>query len=175
MDYPQGIDISIWQNYLPAIKGLSFAFARASVAGSLDQSYGKHRLAIRKAGLILGAYHYLVYGPGGARQAELFLSAAGDADILAMDIESSALKYPQTGRSFIYNLKKMDKKKRPILLYSSQGTWPGDLGQDANWVARWGSMEPTIPWKFWQYQGVTVDRDYFNGTLSELKAFAGVK
>jgi GH25 family lysozyme M1 (1,4-beta-N-acetylmuramidase) len=171
---PQGIDLSYWQDYTPHLAGLSFAFARASVALSVDETYGMHRRDIRKAGLILGAYHYLTYGPSGPRQASLFLSVVGDANILALDVESTALKYPSVAAAFINTLCRLDRGRRKILLYSSDGTWPGSLGQDANWVANY-NKEPVRNWRFWQYEGETLDRDVFNGTLSELHSFAGVK
>src|ERR1019366_6297080 len=42
------------------------------------------------------------------------------------------------------------------------------------WVAVWGSVPPTRHWNFWQYQGVGIDRDRFNGTLADLHALAGI-
>jgi GH25 family lysozyme M1 (1,4-beta-N-acetylmuramidase) len=173
-DNPQGIDVSYWQDYSPHLAGLSFAFARATVGLSVDGTYGMHRRDIRKAGIILGAYHYLVYGPSGPRQAALFYSTVADANILALDVESTALKYPTVAMSFLTTLRRLDHGHRKILLYSSDGTWPGNIGQDANWVANY-SKEPIRNWRFWQYSGTNLDKDVFNGTLHELHTFAGVK
>ena len=172
MSQPTGIDVSVWQGDISkVIVGHQFAFIRASISCSLDGAYASHYATARKAGLVVGAYHYLVYGPGGARQAAIFVKAAGNADILALDIESTALRYPQVGKSFIANLRKYDTyQHRKILLYSSEGTWPGNLGQDGNWVANWSST-PKIPWVFWQNQGAPLDHDVFNGTLAQLKAY----
>jgi len=172
MTQPQGIDVSVWQGDVSdALKFCQFAFARASIGISPDGRYPYHLAQMKAAGNITGAYHFLVYGPGGTRQALYFLSQAKDAQILACDMEGYVLKYPGVGRSFIAGLKANDPQHRPILLYSSEGTWPGRLGQDANWVANW-SQQPRIPWKFWQRSGIGLDRDVFNGMLADLQQFA---
>jgi hypothetical protein len=130
-----------------------------------------HAADVRKVGLVLGAYHYLVYGPGGARQAATFLKAAGLADLLVLDMEAGALHYPTLAKSFIANLRKNDTHHRKIGLYSSEGTWPGNMGQDFNWVANW-STTPKITWEFWQNAGSPLDHDVFNGSLSHLLAYS---
>jgi hypothetical protein len=98
------------------------------------------------------------------------LRHAANAKFLAVDDESTALRYPKTVRAIIINIRKLDPRKRRILLYASEANWPGDLGQDGNWVANW-SREPRIPWDFWQYSGTGLDRDWFHGTAAQLKAW----
>ena len=172
MSQPTGIDVSVWQGDIAsALVGHDFAFARASISCSVDGTYRQHYATARQAKIVIGAYHYLVYGPGGSRQAAVFLKSAGNADILACDMESSVLRYPQVGKSFIAYLRKFDTQHRRILLYSSEGTWPGSLGQDNNWVANYDRM-PVMSWKFWQNTNKPLDHDVFNGTLAELKAYA---
>ncbi len=172
MSQPTGIDVSSWQGDIKsALVGHDFAFARASISCSIDGSYRQHYATARQAKIVTCAFHYLVYGPGGSRQAAVFLKSAGNADILACDMESSVLRYPQVGKSFIVYLRTHDTQHRRILLYSSERTWPGDQTQDGNWVANW-SHTPTIPWVFWQNAGAPLDHDVFNGTLAQLKAYA---
>jgi hypothetical protein len=48
------------------------------------------------------------------------------------------------------------------------------LGQHYNWVAKWGSVPPSGQWLFWQWQGAPLDRNYFNGTMDDLRAFIGL-
>jgi len=174
--YPNGIDVSVWQGDITtALVDCEFGCARASIGNSVDHTYVAHAAAIRKAGLVLGAYHYLVPSETGTIQVNTFLKSASDADFFALDMESTALKVPKIAEWFISYLRKIDTRHRKILLYSSEGTWPGDMGQDANWVAKWSTTEPAIRWKFWQYQGAPLDKDVYNGSLAELKKFVGVK
>src|SRR5260370_8490316 len=78
---------------------------------------------------------------------------------------------------------------RPIV-YASRSFWEG-LGDPTVaadlWIANWGVSCPSVPaawsgWKFWQYtatgtvSGVPVsalDRDRFDGSMSDLLAYAG--
>lgn len=173
MTYPEGIDVSQFNGDISnALKTCNFAFARASIGGGYDATYAGHLADMHRANVIRGAYHYATFGPGPTRQANMFLRHADDAEILAVDAESSVLRHPQTIRAIVINIRNLDVQKRPILLYSSEGTWPGDMTQDANWVANWSRM-PNITWLFWQYRGSPLDRDKFNGTVTQLHTFAG--
>ncbi len=173
---PTGIDVSAWNGDIAqALKGCEFAFVRASYGAVSDTKYGLHSARVRAAGLVLGAYHFVVPGPGDGRQAATFLARAGDADILAIDDEAAALHYPELTQGIIANVRRLDTRQRPIILYASQSNFPGNLGQDGNWIARWGTRQPSLPlgWSFWQYQGAPLDRDVFNGSLVDLYRLAG--
>jgi GH25 family lysozyme M1 (1,4-beta-N-acetylmuramidase) len=65
------------------------------------------------------------------------------------------------------------------------GNWSGLSSTNALWIARWASAPGTLPagwpaWTIWQYSSTgavsgisgNVDRDYFNGTLARVQAFA---
>ena len=170
---PQGIDVSVFNGDITsALKGKQFAFARASIGNGYDGAFKHHLADMREQGIVTGAYHYATYGPGPTRQARLFLKYALDAEILAVDAESSVLRYPKTIRAIVINIRNLDPLKRPIALYSSEGTWPGNMTQDFNWVANW-SREPRLHWAFWQRRGAPLDLDVFNGTLAELHTLAG--
>jgi GH25 family lysozyme M1 (1,4-beta-N-acetylmuramidase) len=172
--YPAGLDCSVYNgNITSALTGCEFAFARASIGTSTDASYPAHLSQMRAKGVVRGAYHFLTYGPGGSRQAGTFLNAVKDAELLALDMEGAVLAYPQVGRSFIVALRKLDPLKRPILLYSSSGTWPGSLGQVGNWVANYAVFPPPMAWVFAQYRGAPLDRDVYHGSVEALRAFAG--
>lgn len=168
----KGIDVSKYQTTTPPLDGLDFLFARASYATTLDPKYVTHTVAARKAGLIVGAYHFGVGFKTPAEQAYAFLRAADSADLLALDLEADRTQTMSQvqAREFI---RLVHVAGRKIGLYHSRSSFPS-LGQDWNWVAHWGvTTPPNIPWAFWQYRGSPLDLDYFNGTRDQLDALAG--
>ena len=78
----KGIDISKWQATTPSLAGLDFLFARATYATTLDPKYVTHTVAARKAGLVVGAYHFGTGFATPAAQAKVFLAATEKADLL---------------------------------------------------------------------------------------------
>lgn len=171
-----GIDVSAWQtgNVAQALGGHAFAFVRASVGASRDPLFARHVAEVRSSGRLAFAYHFMVPpGPGDGTQAATFLRAAGDAPLLALDVESSALRFPKVAAGIIHLIRERDPLHRLILLYGSEANWPGDLGQDANWVANY-ARQPRMPWAFWQNAGAPLDHDVFNGNLAKLRALARV-
>jgi GH25 family lysozyme M1 (1,4-beta-N-acetylmuramidase) len=168
----RGIDVSAFNGSIEhIIRPLDFCIVRASVGAFLDSRYEKHSHDVLMAHKVLGAYHFATYGPGPTRQARTLLNAAGNAAFLVVDDEGMTLAHPTTVRWIIANLHKLDRQRRHVLLYASDGNWPGDLGQDGNWVANW-SHEPTRTWRFWQNTGVTLDHDEYHGTAAQLQAWA---
>lgn len=171
----KGIDISHWQGTTPSLAGLDFLIARASYANSPDDKYQLHYSNARKAGLVVGTFHF---GVGAAQaslvaQAAAFLTAAGGADFLALDLESNGKNGPSMttleARSFIALVRNTDPRKRKIALYHSLAAYPS-LGQDLNWIADWNPAPPGIGWDFWQYRGNPLDLDVFNGDRAALNA-----
>lgn len=197
----EGPDFSKWQPLTPPLTGQSFAFARATYATSPDLKFGMHVANFRKAGLaFIGAYHF---GVGAAQaaiadQVTAFLRAAvpWNVDGLVLDVERNNRVRERNaegewvwrqlptmtrteGREFI-RLLRVKVPGKPILLYSSRGTWPGDLGQDANWIADYTLAARVVrrpltrlPWAFWQWTNSPWDRNYFNGDLAALRRLAG--
>ncbi len=179
----EGIDVSKWQRTTPPLTGLAFAFARATYATTADPMYATHVAAFRKASIVVGAYHFGVGFRPVASQVDAFLGVARDADLLALDLErdSTQTMTAAQGREFIARLRQRAPGKT-ILLYSSRGTWPGDLGQDANWIADYTlaarvARRPLtkLPWAFWQWTSRPWDRDKFNGDLAALRALVGAR
>ena len=167
----RGIDVSVYNGSIASIlPAIDFVIARASVGAARDAKYADHQAATLHARKVLGAYHFAVYGPGPTRQAQAFLASATHAAFLAVDDEGVALTHPATVRAIIANLHRLDPQRRKVGLYSSEGTWPGNLGQDFDWVAHYGlgNGKPTRPYRFFQYQGHPLDRDEYNGTVVEL-------
>jgi hypothetical protein len=173
-----GIDVSAFQTTTPPLDGLSFAFARAGFGSGNppDGMYAEHAHNIRAAGLALGSYWFWYYGQDNASAVAQFLSVAGAADMLALDLEginhgtSEALA---EAKDFI---SRVHAEGRKIGLYGSASGFP-DVGQDWNWIAQWSGTAPSLPWTFWQYtdtyQGASSggDSDKFNGDAAALTAF----
>lgn len=175
MTNARGIDCSHWQTATPSLAGLNFLIARATYATTPDDRYAQHMTAARKAGLIVGAYHF---GVGAAQatiaaQAIAFVKTAGAADFLVLDFESNGTNGPtMTGLEAQSFIRVVRSSKRKVGLYHSLSGFPS-FGQDFNWVADWGAKAPTIKWTFWQYTDTPVDGDYFNGDIAALRAFIG--
>jgi GH25 family lysozyme M1 (1,4-beta-N-acetylmuramidase) len=168
----RGIDCSHYNGSITnLLKQVDFVIAKASEGAFLDAKYGQFSAQTLKAGKVLGAYHFGTYGPGPTRQAQTFLSVAKNAAFLALDVEGPALRHPATMAGIIANLHKLDPQKRWVGLYASDGNWPGDLGQDFDWVANW-SHEPNRPYRFWQTSGVKLDHDTYHGDVAHLQAWA---
>lgn len=169
----EGIDISHWQATTPPLgTSLGFVFVRATYGTARDDRYAMHARNVRDAGKVLGAYAF-GRDMDGAAQARAFLAAVGDVQLVALDYERDGDHGHMTAaqaRAFIATIR---ASGRQCGLYASDSGYP-DLGQDWDWVARWGDR-PARPWTFWQY-AVTgtprIDRDRFAGTLAQLRALA---
>lgn len=184
MAYAEGIDVSKYQPSIAGVlrlHGRSLCIVKVSEGTTPDPLAAQHFAACRAAHVDwMGAYHYLRIEVDGAAQARAFLALVpDDVDFLCLDVEGRSLYDPAThgaflgiARYFILTLRALDPKHRPILLYSSRGTWPGALGQDANWCADYAGdpnrffARPRVPWIVWQYtsraDGMNLDADRFD-------------
>jgi len=167
----KGADISAYQTFTPPMDGLDFVFVRATWSLTGDLRWAQHSADVRAAGKVLGAYHFWYDGSTGASQAAKFLAVAGGADLLALDYEGAAVDVAGA-KAFIAAIHAAGRK---CGLYHSQSGFP-NFGQDWNWVARWGTLAPTIPWTFWQNadtylgSGAGGDSDRFNGDTTALNS-----
>ena len=147
-----GIDVSHWQtpsDWTPT--GLTFLVARATNGTSVDERYAAHIAKARKAGLVVGAYHFNGDGTV-ARQAEAFLRAAGAVDLYALDVEGKGAFTRSQAAEFVRRVQAAGLR---CGLYMSESTF-WDVGQDWDWVANWGpsgpaTTEPKRHWDIWQY------------------------
>ncbi|HVY47416.1 MAG TPA: GH25 family lysozyme [Minicystis sp.] len=198
----EGVDVSEFQGSInwSQVKaaGRVFAFIRVSDGtGHLDSTFAHNWAAAKSAGVIRGAYQFFRASEDGTAQANVLLShmgtlQAGDLPPVA-DVEVSDGVGPSTLNAQLAKWVARIKSatgKTPII-YTSPGLWPSLSGSssfkgETMWVANWGPSCPGLPspwtsWKFWQYSdsghvsGIpdTVDLDKFNGTLEDLKAWAG--
>jgi lysozyme len=180
-----GIDISHWQSVTPPLGAQDFVFCRATYGTSRDGKYAQHSANVRRAGAVLGAYHFGRSGSVVSVNAQVlaFLGVSAGADLLVLDLENDAGNPDMTvaeASHFMAEVKRL-RPGVPIGLYHSLSGFPLRLGQQFNWVAKWSPTPPSIPWAFWQYTsdgslpGYTgrLDMNRYNGTLADLRALAG--
>ena len=168
----EGIDVSRWQSSTPNLTGLSFLFARATYGAVHDPLYQTHIANARKAGCLVGAYHFGVGDVPVPDQVSAFLAAAGSVDFYVLDLESNGRHASMTNAQATAFIAAVKAKGRKIGLYHSASGYPS-LGQDYRWVASWTMTPPARPWAFWQYRGSPLDLDRFAGTLNDLRTLAG--
>jgi lysozyme len=83
MSFVPGIDVSAWEPKIDWQKvraqGYAFMFTKATQGiGVVDSRFAMHWPNSKQAGLVRGAYHYLVIGQDPGRQADLFLHTLGN-------------------------------------------------------------------------------------------------
>lgn len=164
----EGIDLSSWEPTTPSLAGRSFVIARATYGPWVDRLYTHHVGVARAAGLVTGAYAFGIAGDVPA-QVAAFLAAAGDVDLLALDLETESGKPPMTNAEGAAFIAAVQGAGRRCGLYHSRSGYP-ELGQDWRWVADWSTTPPGIPWDVWQHRGSPLDLDSFAGTPDQLRA-----
>jgi GH25 family lysozyme M1 (1,4-beta-N-acetylmuramidase) len=180
--------------------GIRFGIARVSDGTSHpDPMFAKNWSRMRAAGVVRGAYQFFRPTGDPIAQAKLLLSkieSAGglDDDDLPPTIDVEVSDGVSAGTVANRVNKWVDYVEeatgRAPMIYTAPGFWngigaPGGFSKNPLWVANWGVSCPDVPgpwggWKFWQktdhgrVAGIPgfVDVDVFNGSLSDLEAFA---
>jgi GH25 family lysozyme M1 (1,4-beta-N-acetylmuramidase) len=181
--------------------GRDFAFAKATEGtGFIDGSFAHNWSGMRAAGVLRGAYHFFRPSLDGTAQADYFVNeidargglVKGDlppvADVEVGDNMSAATVIARL-HAFLDRVEARTGV-RPMI-YTANFFWAGYMGNPnfssyPLWVANYGPACPYLPnafttWRFWQYSDADhvsgipggVDGDVFDGSLDELRAFAG--
>jgi lysozyme len=198
----RGLDVSKYEGTINwtevANSGVSFAIARVSDGTGNPDAYFQQNWAGMKAnGLVRGVYQFFRSNESAVAQADLLLNAVGQfepgdlppfLDVEVTDGESSATMHSQIA-AWIAEIK--SRTGLTPIIYCSAGFWNGltNIGSFpgvALWTANWGVSAPQIAkgwsdWTFWQYSasgsiagaGSGLDLDVFNGTVADLRAYAG--
>jgi lysozyme len=198
----KGIDVSHYDGNIDwatvASSGVVFAFAKVSEGTAYkDQTFAGHWAAMKRAGVVRGAYHFYHPSDDPTNQVDYMLSLIDDAGGLeasdlppALDVEttdSDNLDDIAAGlRTAVKEIKSRTGRK-PIV-YSSVRVWEtmmGDPTVEATlWVVDYHDAScPDLPdafgsWAFWQYgdaghvPGIAgaVDMNRFNGSKTKLHA-----
>ena len=194
-----GIDVSNYQGNVNWVSvknaGYSFAFAKATEGTTYTDPYFAHNwYYMQQANIIRGAYHYGHPGSDPIAQARFFVTQVGNrsgAMQLVLDLETTDGRTPAQvwawTQSFMAEIQRLTGK--PGIIYTGYYFWRDSVGNPNNnlncplWIANYGVSSPLVPtawstWSFWQYSdtgsvpGVSgaVDKNYFNGTLTSLRA-----
>jgi lysozyme len=201
----KGIDVSHWQGTINwnSVRnaGTVFCVCKASEGTDYrDPTFLTNWNGMKAAGIIRGAYHMGRPAVDPVAQADYFINYVrpikGDLQLM-LDFERNDGKTKAQVwawcQAFVNRIKM--KTGRPPLIYTGFYFWKDSAGSPTNnlgcplWLAAYtSSATPYIPpawstWTFWQYSSTgnipgisgNVDRDYFNGSLTQLKAltFAG--
>ena len=194
----RGIDVSSYQGSidwtLAAGNGVAFAFARVSDgAGYVDGDFAHNWRAMKRAGVLRGAYQFFRAGQDATAQAVLMsqlIELAGGLEAsdlgVAIDVETDDGQSSDTVQSqvrlWLYAAEQFTG--RVPILYTNAATSPllgTSFSEYPLWVANWDVRCPTMPdgwsnWRFWQTSSTgavagidgPVDINEFNGTLGEL-------
>jgi lysozyme len=209
MTRAHGADFSVWQDDKSTPQkvdfkkakaaGLDFVFIKASQAAWADPDIIYNWQAAKDAGLLRGAYHFLVWNVDPVRQADFFCGLLHQCPPeigYVCDFEwwqtipSNAL---DICRRFVERVEANTGK--PPFIYTAPGFWNQYGSKDEKWsryplwVAHWGVTKPIVPapwkaWTFWQYtakgegkkygaESADLDLNWYNGTVAQLHAAYG--
>jgi lysozyme len=196
-----GIDVSHHQGSVGwrgvAGSGAAFAFVQATDGATfVDPEFSSSWPAMKRAGLLRGAYHFFQPTADLAAQQALFLQTVqlepGDLPPV-LDIE---VAHGASAGALLAGMKQWleaveQATGRTPIIYTSPGFWKQQLGDSPDfaryplWIANYGVDQPDVPaawstWTFWQFSekgtmegvGGPVDLDTFHGSLDDLRAFA---
>lgn len=132
-----GIDVSTFQGAVDWARvkgsGIAFAFAKATEGTTYtDPTFVGNLAGMHAAGLVPGAFHYLIGSVPGADQCDHFLSVVGDPSglLVALDVESERGipdPTPQHVRDFAGRFHAR-YPEHPLVIYSGGWFWVGHLG-----------------------------------------------
>jgi lysozyme len=173
---------------------------KASQATYTDPEFAESWANSKAAGMIRGCYHYLDWTKTGQAQAEYFYSVfKNDPPDLppVVDYESGVnipVDHLAHLQDFVSRLEELTG--RVPMIYTGPAFWVSYGSVESYWakfplwIAHWYAEKPIIPlpwtsWVFWQYtpkgdgpaygvESMQIDLNNFNGTLDDLKKFAGL-
>jgi lysozyme len=195
----KGVDVSTYQGTVDwnAVKasGRVFAFTRiGDGVGTQDATFATNWPAMKKVGLVRGAYQFFRPSQDPVAQGNLVIAklgkiTAGDLPAV-LDLESADGQPSATviarAKTWLARVE-AGTGRRPIVYTAAfmSSTIGAGFGAWPLWVANYGPTCPTMPtgwskWIMWQASstgsvpgiGGNVDADEFNGTLADLMAFA---
>jgi len=192
-----GLDVSHWNvvhwDYW-ADKGYKFVYIKATEGASFkDDQMTAHRAAAKQRGFLVGPYHFFRANCDPETQASHFRNYTKDLEWdlpPAIDCETQDNASQATYRARIRAMllaTENEFSRRPII-YTSRYLWHklvGSLDIATNydlWVAHYTTAaQPLIPddwaaagWAIWQFTSAPLDQNRFNGSLEDLKKWAGI-
>lgn len=168
---PLGIDVSHFSGDVdwPEVKksGYGFAILKATEGVDLlDPSFKAHWKALKKEGILRGAYHFYVTEDDPKDQADFYIKnvtlSKGDIiPIVDIEVIGHGTKPGLTKRVKTFlNIIEKHYKAKPII-YTGPNFWQkhirGNFSQYPIWIAEYGVEKPRLPkdwksWHLWQYK-----------------------
>lgn len=180
MDRAKGIDLSAHQSSTPPLGSQDFVIARACYGDYLDPVYQQHATRTRNAGKVLGAYAFGRRQPI-ADQVRALFSARPLPDFYVLDYENDVGHPDMTHDQVRAFIARVQDAKGSCGLYANQSGW-FRAGQDWTWIAAPGNdparqdlTGPIIDWTFRQRQSAKLDGNLFDGTVTDLQEWIGMK
>ncbi|GGB26504.1 hydrolase [Flexivirga endophytica] len=180
--------------------GVRWAYSKATEGTSYTNPYFPQQYnGSYNVGMIRGAYHFALPDTStGAAQADHFAAHGGgwskDGKTLPgmLDMEYNpygATCYGKSASSMVSWIKSFlaeykAKTGRDAVIYTNYDWWSRCTGNSTAfnqtnplWVARYSSSPGTLPggWPYytiWQYTSSPIDKDWFNGDITRVKALA---
>lgn len=195
-EYPvRGIDISYYQgeinwNELAEDDHVSFAFIKATEGSNhQDERFTENWNNARKAGVYVGAYHFISFESSPETQAENFISivpkqANSLPPVLDLELYNEEIMMDPPSKEKVHEVLDILSAKleeyyevKPIIYTSSSLYFKylmGSYGSYDLWISN-TSCEPFSDWAFWQYSfegmlpgfamdNIPVDLNVFNGS-----------
>jgi lysozyme len=197
-----GVDVSHyngtinWANVKAA--GIVFAYAKATEGTTFtDPQFSANWPGMKAAGVVRGAYAFFHANLDPTTEADHYLSVVGTLqpgdlppmlDVEVTDAQPAAVIAANVN---IWVDHVQAATGLAPLIYTSPSFWTGSVGDSIVspavplWIANWQVTCPSLPaawtdWAIWQYSSTgtvagisgAVDLDEFNGTMSDLLAFA---
>lgn len=166
-----------------------------------DPTFASNRKRIRDAGLLFGAYHFGTAGDAAAQADFLLSTAGGSGALLVLDFEPNPQGHDMSlleAEQFVHHVFAATGRypglysghtiKEALAAAGIQRPDQTELSKCWLWIAQYGPA-PLIPkvwdrWTMWQYTDGAIgpephqvtgigrcDRDQFNGSAEELRAF----
>ena len=178
--------------------GIDFAFVRVSDGLQFaDPKFSEYWAGAKAAGVIRGAYQFFEPAEDPIAQADLLLTTVGALEpgdlppVIDIEVSGglSTAEVAASVRAWVDHV--TAAIGRPPIVYAGLYSWPdltgsADFTTSPLWVAQYTTAPcPNIPlpwtrWLFWQYTatgsvagipGATLDRNWFNGTLDQLRSY----
>lgn len=181
--------------------GAEYVFIKSSQGNYFDQDFKVN--VTNSAGILpRGIYHYYDWNYSLQANTDAMVNAWNYAPTElppVMDYESTInapVKSTAAGICLQFLQAIKSRTGKTPLLYTAPYYWYSYGSTDARfaefplWIANYEVLKPTVPapwskWYFWQYtskgdgaafgvESASIDLDYWNGTLDELKLWAGI-
>lgn len=182
--YARGYDVSDYQSTIPA--DAQFVFIKAAEGARTGQQGYSAKLAdARGRGLVVGHYHFIHCENPVQGEIDHFCQVIGavpPGELLVLDFEPYGQPVSDAQATAAKNTWLAVVKSRypanRVGLYTSVDWWhrTDDNAADFLWIADYvtaGSPRIQTPWHFHQYSDTPLDCDVYNGSIDDLRAWAG--